>query len=209
MEADKDKTARARERWSRLGLGSVGVGIARLSEPRHERARAQDGRAAERIGALLELHLRDAGVVLLPDRAIAGGRASIDLLAIGPGGVTVIAAESGNGRLRIESRSGLLRPRDERLLIDGRDRSALVEDLRRQIALVTAALAKTGESAGVRGAICVADVDELPLRGGLQVGDIAVDGPRRVARIATRPGPLAAADVGRIALALAVVFPPA
>jgi hypothetical protein len=85
---------RRRASWYRVGLGSVGFGLAKLSEPQHERAWARGAQGEERVAARLEKHLDGHGVELLHDRRIPGSRANIDHLTIGPGGVTVIDAKN-------------------------------------------------------------------------------------------------------------------
>jgi hypothetical protein len=160
---------------------------------------------AARLGKLLEGH----GVELLHDRRIPGSRANIDHLAIGPGGVTVIDAKNYAGKVRTEVRGGLLRPRTERLLIGGRDRTRLVEGVKRQLDLVCGALEQAGEYAEVRGALCMADVDGLPLLGHPTMDGIVIDGPRHVSKMARRPGTHSDADIARITSSLARAVPPA
>jgi hypothetical protein len=61
-------------------------------------------------------------VRLLHDRRIPGrGQASIDHLAIGAGGVTVIDTKAVRGRIRVERVGGLLTARHDVLLIDGHE----------------------------------------------------------------------------------------
>ena len=65
------------------------------------------------------------------------------------------------------------------------------------------------DTADVRGALCMANVDGLPTFGRVAVAGVAVDGPKRVAAIARRPGSLAMSDVQRLAVRLALALPPA
>jgi hypothetical protein len=187
----------------------VGAGLAKLNAPQHERAWALGARGEERVAELLHKHLKDSGVVVLHDRRILGSRANIDHIAIGPGGVTVIDAKNYQGKVRTEVRGGLFRPRTERLLIGGRDRTSLVEGVKRQLDLGCVALEQAGEYAEVRGALCMADVDGLPLLGHPTVDGIAIDGPRHISKMARRPGTHSDADIARIASSLARAFPPA
>jgi hypothetical protein len=201
------RVERGRASWDRVGLGSVGAGLAKLSEPHHERAWGSGAQGEERVAARLARLLDGHGVELLHDRRIPGSRANIDHLAIGPGGVTVIDAKNYAGKVRTEVRGGLLGPRSEHLLIGGRDRTRVVDGVKRQVELVRAALEHAGDLVDVRGVLCMADVDGLPMLGHPSVDGIAVDGPRHVARIARRAGSLTEADVARIASSLARAFP--
>jgi hypothetical protein len=158
---------------------------------------------AARLAKLLDGHR----VELLHDRRIPGNRANIDHLAIGPGGVTVIDAKNYTGKVRTESRGGLFRARTEHLVIGGRDQTRLVEGVKYEVELVRAALERAGERSDVRGALCMADVDGLPMLGHPCVDGIAIDGPRFVARIARRPGTHTDAVVARLASLLARAFP--
>ena len=144
---------------------------------------------------------------LLHDRRIPGSRANIDHIAIGPGGVTVIDAKNYKGKVRTKVRGGILRRRTEHLLIGGRDQTRLVEGLKRQVDLVRAALEPAGENVDVRGALCMADVQGLPMFGHPLVDGIAIDGSRHVARIARRSGGHSAADVECLADLLGRAFP--
>jgi len=198
---------RARASWDRVGLGGFGAGLARLSQPQHERAWTRGAQGEERVAVRLRKLLDSQGVELLHDRRIPGSRANIDHLAIGPSGVTVIDAKNYAGKVRTEVRGGLLRPRTEHLLIGGRDRTRLVDSVKRQVERVREALDRAGEQADVLGVLCMADVGGLPLLGHPSVDGVAIDGPRYVAKIARRPGPHTEIDIARITSRLARAFP--
>ena len=141
---------------ARAHLGPLGQALARLTEePQSTRAWKQGADAEIRVARQLAKHLNGRDVVLLHDRRIPSrGRANIDHIAIGPGGITVIDTNSARGRLRIEKRGGFFSPRHEVLLINGRDRTHLVDGLERQIAAVRTVIAElaAGEL-DVRGAL--------------------------------------------------------
>jgi hypothetical protein len=211
-EYDRRRLARERrrrERWDAIGLGSIGAALTRLSTPHHERAWAIGAQGEERVAARLEKLLQGKGVALLHDRRVPASRANIDHVAIGEGGVTVIDAKHYKGKVRTETRGGLLRPRTEHLWIGGREQTRLVEGVRRQVDLVTAALERAGESVDVCGAMCIVDVDSLPLFSHIQVDGVPIDGPKHIARLARRPGLLSPEGVLRVAATIAQAFPPA
>lgn len=211
-EYDRRRLARerrTRERWDVIGLGGFGAAVARLNAPEHERVWAIGARGEERVAARLQTLLEGTGVVLLHDRRIPPSRANVDHLAIGAGGVTVIDAKNYKGKVRTETRGGLLRPRTEHLRIGGRDKTELVAGVRRQIDVVAAAVERAGETVDVRGALCMVNADALPLFSHLEVDGVAIDGPKRIAKLANRPGALTAHAVHRIAATIAQAFPPA
>jgi hypothetical protein len=78
-----------------------------IGDPQSTRAWKQDADEAIRVARQLARHLSGRGVVFLHDRRIPGrGRANIDHIAIGPGGITVIDTKSARGRLRSRSAAG-------------------------------------------------------------------------------------------------------
>jgi Nuclease-related domain len=137
---------------------------------------------------------------LLHDRRIPDhGNANIDHIAIGPGGVTVIDTKTHRGKVRVERIGGLFSARRSVLRIAGRDRTSLIDRVERQIERVRAALNLIAEDRiDVRGALCFANVDGLPILAHLSVREIIIDGTRPVAKLAGRPGPLNPETIDRI-----------
>jgi hypothetical protein len=170
--------------------------------------RAQDteieGKAAARLRRLLE----NTGVHLLQDRHLAGhGKVSIDHLAVGPGGVTVIDAKALRGNVRVQTVGGPFSQREQLLKVAGRDRTRLV---RAQAEVVRACLSTHGfHAVEVRCAICFADGAGLPLLRRLELDGVIVDGAKRVAKLALRPGSLREAEVQRVLQALVAALPSA
>jgi hypothetical protein len=184
-----------------------------IGDPQSTRAWKQGADAEIRVARQLAKHLNGRDVVLLHDRRIPGrGRANIDHIAVGPGGITVIDTKSTRGRVRTEKRGGFLSPRREVLLINGRDRTDLVDGLERQIEAVRTVIAELGvEELDVRGALCFPNLDRLPQLRQLTIhsGTIAIHAPRGVAKLARRQGPMTQDLIARIGRHLAHRFPPA
>jgi hypothetical protein len=111
--------------------------------------------------------------------------------------------------VRTATRGGLLRPRTRHLLIGGRDRTVLIDGIKGQLDEVSRVLVSAGESVDVRGALCMVNVDALPLLERLSIDGVAIEGPKRVGMLADRAGTLSVVDVERIAETLARAFPPA
>jgi hypothetical protein len=100
----------------------------------------------------------------------------------------------------------------EVLLINGRDRTQLVDGLQRQIEAVRTMIAElaAGE-ADVRGALCFPSLDRLPRHAQLTIHSetIMIATSRGIATLARRTGPLTQDLIDRISGQLARRFPPA
>jgi hypothetical protein len=158
----------------------------------------------------LAWHLRRSEVIVIHDRRIPGrGRANIDHIAIGPGGITVIDTKSSRGNVQLTT-AGIMHRR-EVLLVNGRDRTQQLNAVERQIDAVISRLSRRGvDDVNVLGALCYPYMRRPLLYSGCaRDGLITVDHPRRVARFASRTGVLGQEEVGRLADLLASEFPPA
>jgi hypothetical protein len=89
-----------REEHARERLGGLGALLARvIDEPTSTKVWRQGANGEIRSAARFAKHLDGTAVRLLHDRTIPGhGRANIDHLAVGPGGVTVIDTKPTMGR---------------------------------------------------------------------------------------------------------------
>jgi hypothetical protein len=202
----------AHERRARERFGVVGVGLARITrDPSSTRVWRQGAEGEARVGAKLCRLLDGTGVQILHDRRLVGhGRANIDHLAVGPGGVTVIDAKAVRGEVRVRATGGLFSQRRQTLKVAGRDRTRLVRGVQKQAEAVRARLSGQGfATVEVRGALCFADAGGLPLLRRLELDGVTVDGARRVAKLAARSGTLGDAEVQRVLHILASAFPPA
>jgi hypothetical protein len=146
----------------------------------------------------LERLLAGSGVRLLNDRRVPGARATVDHLAVGPHGVTVIDAVYEPGRARVV---------DGRLLVDGEDRTSLVRDLMRQVEVIRLGLAAS-PSVPVNGALCWLEPDGLTRVRKLALGGILIDTPRSIAEELRRPGPVSPRRARPVADALDRRLPP-
>lgn len=203
----------AREHRGREKLGKVGGLLARLTdEPASIRAWRQGGNGEIRVGARLEKLLAGTGVLLLHDRRVPGsGRANIDHITVGPGGVTVIDTKTQRGKVRRDRHGGLFIEPRTILRVDGRDQTRLIAGVEKQIRRVRAALNDFDSATpiDIAGALCFPDVDGLPLLRRIEVRAILVDGPKPVARLAARAGSVEPTTVAAIWSHLARAFPSA
>lgn len=201
-ERRKDgREQRIRSAHPKLG----GLILALSEEPQSTRAWDSGARGEEFLARRLEDLPADFRV--LHDRHIPGTKANIDHMVVGPTGVWVIDAKRYVGkRPALHVEGGILRPRIESLKIGGRDRTKLVDGIRTQVDLVSAAVPEL--EAPVRGALCFLEAD-WPLVGGpFSVGEIQILWPRLLVKriIATEP---VTVDVEVVHTRLATTFPAA
>jgi hypothetical protein len=169
----------------------------------HEREDERD------LARALQRALRHLPVVMLHDRLLPGG-ALIEHLAVGPGGVTVVARWSAGALpapLQVERLRGMFGARGE-LLRDGAqaDRTALVAPVRERVTAVRELL---DELAPIEGALCL-DGDEVAAHlHPLEVEGIVVAGPKAVAALAARDGDLHDYELAALVDLLDAALPPA
>jgi Nuclease-related domain len=84
------------------GLAAVAAGWGLRFRPSPDAVAWRRGAAGERRTARLLAALERHGWAVLHDLAVPGGRANIDHLAIGPGGVFVIDSKQYRGRLQLD-----------------------------------------------------------------------------------------------------------
>lgn len=211
-QREYDRRHDQREDRAREKLGVLGVFLARVTEePQSTTAWKKGADGEARAGARLAKLLGTSGVRLLHDRRMPGSRsANIDHIAIGPGGITVIDTKNYQGKVRVQRVGGLFSERRDTLTIAGRDKTKHIDGIGRQMAAVASLLPQPdGDSIDIRGALCFADVDGLPLLRHLSVRNVIVDGPRTTAKLASRPGSLTPEQVDALWIHLGTTLPAA
>jgi hypothetical protein len=163
---------------------------------------AGEERVAEILAPCVELKA-------LHDRRIVGTKANIDHIAVAPSGVYVIDAKKYAGAVEARDVGSFFR-RDYRLYVGGRDRTKLVEGVRRQVTLVAAAL-DDSEAALVRGVLCFVGAEwPLVFRRPVTVAGVTAVWPLGLPSLLQPKNPPAiSVDVARVAQRLAEAFPPA
>lgn len=148
------------------------------------------GAEGERIVSEMLAFIAGNSLRVLHDRRLPGTRANIDHLVVAPTGVFVVDAKRyRNARPALRVEGGLLRRRAEFLTVGGRDRTALVTGIQKQVALVREAMADFPE-VPVRGVLCFVDAD-WPLIGAVfTVNNVTVMSPKKLKALLTQPGPL-------------------
>lgn len=161
------------------------------------------------LARTLQRALRHLPVVMLHDRVLPGGLLA-EHLAVGPGGVTVVAGWSAAdlpAPLTVECLRGMFGARAE-LLRDGAcaDRTALVAPVRERVIAVRAAIE---DMASVEGALCLDGEDEVARLRRLAVEGVLIGGPRAVAELAARDGDLHDYELTALVDLLDAALPPA
>jgi hypothetical protein len=125
-----------REQSIRSRYGRLGGVVLALSDDPHSTAAWAYGASGERaLGKLLD-PLRDEGIAVLHDRRIPGSKANIDHLVVAPWGVFVIDAKNYKGRVERRDKGGFFST-DYRLYVGGRDKTALVAAMSKQVEACT------------------------------------------------------------------------
>jgi hypothetical protein len=178
--------------------------LALSSPPQHESAFERGAEGERTVAAGLGWRVAEGSVRLLHDRRMPRGRGNIDHLAVAPTGVYVIDAKAHKGKVRI------VRPvfGSEKLLINGRDWTKLLDGLDRQVTAVHQVLG--GDSIGipVHGVLCFTNADLPWLRTARMRGHLLMYG-RALARKLNSDGPLTPVTIDALTRTLAAALPPA
>jgi hypothetical protein len=198
----------SRLKRARTRYGPLGTFIANWVGDPNTEAWRQGAAGEQQTARELAKHLRGADTIVIHDRRIPGrGRANIDHIVLGAAGIVVIDTKSTRGN--VELVTPLFSGR-EVLRVNGRDRTGQLDALERQIHAVQRALdLANARGIDVTGALCYPFMRRRWLHNGrARGGRITVDGPRQIAKLARRPGPLAPSDITRLANIIQRAFPP-
>lgn len=206
QEFERRSSARQqRVRASHPRLG--GLLLALFDDPQSTKAWTTGADGEERLGARLDAQ---AGPLLrvLHDLRIPGSRANIDHVVVCPSGVFVIDAKKYQGRPQLRVEGGIFTPRQERLVVSGRDRSRLVDGVLEQREKVRAAL-DHGQEPPTRAVLCFVGADWPLIGGDFQTRSVHVLWPRKLISLLAGPGPLNENDIEQTQRRLASAFPTA
>jgi hypothetical protein len=98
------------------------------------------GAAGEREAAAALAGLERRGWAVFSDRHVPGRRGNLDHLVVGPGGIVVVETKRWQGEIRLGRRH---------LRVDGERRSEVLDQVRRQVDAIEAALGRPALTAGV------------------------------------------------------------
>jgi len=181
-----------------------GLLLALRDEPQHESAWRQGALGERAIASYLDRRTANGPAIVLYDRRMPGSRANVDVLAIAPTGVYVIDAKAIRGKVRVAKPLFSA----ERLLIEGRNRTKLIDGLERQISAVRGVLSAGHADTPVQGVLCFTNAD-FPLLGTLEIRGHRLHHRRALAKRLNRKGTLTPAAIDALAGELAAALPPA
>jgi Nuclease-related domain len=131
-----------------------------------------------------------------------GGRGNIDHLAAAPSGIYVIDAKDWSGKVSVATP---LIGR-QKLLIAGRDRTALIDGLDRQVAAVRDVVGTS--DVVIQGVLCFTKAD-LPLIGAMRMRGHLLLYRKALAKRLNAAGTVDPETIAAVARQLAAAFPPA
>lgn len=172
-------------------------------EPQHEAAFRVGAEGEAAVAESLERRTANSPVVFLHDRRMPGSRGNIDHIAVAPTGVYVIDAKNITGKVRVES-PPFGKPK---LVVNGRDRTKLIDGLDRQVAAVRAAL-NPPETTPVIGVLCFTKAD-LPLLGTLKMRAHLLVYRKALSKRLFADGPFTPAEIQSLANVVARALGPA
>jgi hypothetical protein len=180
--------------------------LAARRAPQGEKAFQKGEQGELAVAAYLERRTEKAPTIVLHDRRMPRGHGNIDHLAVAPAGVFVIDAKRYRGKVGAADRGF----RGERLLVNGRDRTKIVDGLDRQVKVVREALSALGQGeVPVQGVLCFVKRNFAIGAGKQTIRGHLLLRPRPLARCLTAKGPLDAEAIAGVARALAAVLPSA
>lgn len=176
-------------------------------EPQSIRNWEKGGVGEERLGSVLS-GVEEA--IVLHDRRIPGSRGNIDHIAVISAGVFVIDAKNYDGVVEKRNLGGWFRS-DERLFVNGSDRTKTVGGVHEQMSTVREIL-KTLPEGGVpvHGVLCFVGANWRPLLPRpLSVNGVRVMWPAKLVDLLKQPGTLTQDKMHQVATHLADALRPA
>lgn len=193
------REARITQKYGRLS----GLVLALSDDPQSTAAWAYGANGETALGALLD-PLRHEGMAVLHDRRLPGSKANIDHLVVAPSGVFVVDAKNYRGRVERIDRGGWFTT-DHRLYVGGRDKTALVAGMAKQVRAVQGVLA-SHFTVPVVPVICFVRSDWSLFASPLRFGNVHVLWPRALSKLLRTPGTLTTPQIGEIERQLALTL---
>lgn len=194
----RNRESRTRAAHPIIGGALVALRAAPPQERAFERGAEGERAVAESLGRLLS----GGDTAILHDRRMPGGRGNIDHLAVAPSGVYVIDAKAWHGKVKV-STPLIGRPK---LLIDGRDRTSLIDGLDRQVAAVREGIGTA--DVPIQGVLCFTKAD-LPLIGTTRMRGHLLLYRKALAKRLEAAGAMDPEAIGSLARRLSGAFPAA
>lgn len=174
-------------------------------DPQSTKAWMRGAVGEESLGRRLNELVSDR-LLLLHDRRVPGSRANIDHIAVAQSGLFVIDAKRYKGRPRLTVEGGVLRPRVEKLMVGGRDRTKVVDGVLKQVEVVRGVVRN---ELPVSAVLCFVDADWPLIGGAFTIRGVEVLWPKRLCSRLAADGPLDDELIQRTHRDLAVALPTA
>jgi hypothetical protein len=191
LQAEYERRSAAREARARARFPHIGSFLLAVTNEPASTTAFSKGAAGERRVASRLAELSGPGVLFLHNRLLGRGRrdGDVDHIALTAAGVYVIDAKHyKNAKVEVRRTGGLFSPVREQLIVNGRDRSKLLDSVTRQAAAVRTAL-NTFHHSDVNAAdipvgsvLCFVDA-VLPVFGTPRIGGVPLLGPKRTAKL--------------------------
>lgn len=180
-----------------------GLILAMNDDPQSTRAWDVGARGEERLGNALN-QMSSETLRVLHDRRIPGTRANIDHIVVVPSGIYVIDSKKYNGRPNLRVEGGILRPRVEKVVVGGRDRTSLVDGVLKQVDVVREVVDGV---APVLGVLCFIEADWPLIGGAFTTRGVDVLWPKKLYGMLTMHGPMAIDEIASVHRTLARALP--
>lgn len=125
--------------------------LAIFPEPQSTNAWAKGAKGEVGIGGKLETLAAKYGFIVLHDRLIPGSKANIDHIAVTSAGVFVIDAKNYKGVVKVKELGGIFSNKRKELWIGGRNRTKLIDGVKRQTQVVEKILGSSDNAMPVIG----------------------------------------------------------
>ena len=180
-----------------------GLILTTTAEPGSITAWSKGAQGERRLGAMLDSL---PNMLVMHDRRIPRSRANVDHLVVAASGVWVIDAKQYKGRIE-RRQTGFMGTGASQLFVGGRNRSELIDGVRRQVGAVRQVL---GDSeVRISGVLCFIEGEWSLLAQAFAVEGVAVHYPKSLRRALASDGPLGRSARGDLAGLLNAKFQPA
>lgn len=140
---DKAKEIEAKRKKEVESIPFIGKIIYPFLSPDKEAVKwAKGAKGEDKVGEILNEIASDNNFKVLHDRAIPKSKANIDHILVTDKGVIIIDAKNYKGKVEIRNDGGWFSKEADKLIVDGRNRSKLVEGVNWQISRMSEELSR-------------------------------------------------------------------
>jgi len=205
-EYERQRIKREAELKGRWGDRVSGLISRFVDEPQSIRAWGLGARGEELLGAALA---KVPDLIVLSDRKVKGTKGNIDHIVIAPAGVFVLDAKHFTGFIEVVDKGSIFRVY-LRLVVGGRNRSELAENMGWQLKAVTKALIDAGVDPlpPITAALCFIDPSWPIFRRPKSFDGVRIESDKSIGKVLGEPVALPSPEIDRLARILAAGLPP-